>query len=453
MKKWIALLLSLTILCLCGCGNHQTEQEQTDPPVVQTEPPVIQTEDTVTEPDQTDAPAMEYVGLSLWVVSDSIWADQEAIANLLQTFNSYYPNIILEIQHKSPDELSGNKPDIVLADAEQIAQWNTQVGMEDLSDIWAAGLYDDVYEVARTYCAGEIGYHTVPLCLIPYCMAVNTAVFESAEAMELLNTVNHTWNTTSFLKAVQQVYDNGVDTVGAIYCKEQQEDMLTRLFVSNLYDGEFLDKKTGTYNVSGDNMGKAMSALARQEGIAFDAALDAENAREQFLRGETAFVLNWNASLQVQHMANDDILFMHYPSADSRPETRTQVIGFGVFDNGDPVKVAASRTFVTYMCGNDAAVRATENIPARASLRDVYKGTGLEQVMNELNKLTDYLTGKEPSGELWESARREWIELLQNMDTAGENWEEVLEKSQSDLNRLFPELFPPETETTAPSEP
>lgn len=442
MRKWIALLLALSLVCLCGCGTNQNETAQTNPPAVQTEPP-----------QQTEAPDLQMVGLSVWVVAEDIWADTGAMDAILEEFNAYYPNILVTVEHRSPEELNTAKPDLVLANAEQIAEWYAEGGMAELSDLWANGLKGDVYEAAQEVSCTEAGaYHTVPLCLIPYCMAVNTDMFSDADAMNLLNTANHTWNTGSFLKAVQAVYDNGTDTVGTVYCKDMQEDMQIRMLAESMYGGSFVEKKTGAYSVSEGNMGKALSALAAQEGIVFDKSSDADAAREQFLAGETAFVLNWNGALQVKYADRGEILFMNYPSSASVPETSAEVYGLGIFDNGDPVKVAASKTFLAYVSNDPAAVRATRNLPARESYKDAFDGTDLEKTMDELAKLVNYLTDKETPSTHWDSARSHWLKMLQSMEAAGEEWQTVLDETQKNLNALFPELFPPETETTEPTE-
>lgn len=441
MKRWISLLLALTTLCLCGCGmNNHDSGKPTEP---------VQT----AAPTPTTQPDMQIVELTLRVAGDGMWADTQAVDALLAEFNAYYPNIIIHVEHGELLVLDGENPDIVLANIDQFAQGDLPlISMEDLSDLWSTGLHEDVYEPVETACAHpQGGFYAVPLALNPYCMAVSQKAFEDAEALTLLNTANHTWNTASFLKAVQAVYDYGTDTVGSIYCKDMREDDLVRLLVTNLYDGSFVDKKTGAYNVAQGEMGKALTALAQQAGIRFDAGLDAAGAREAFLNGKTAVLLNWSAA---DHMAssNEDILFMHYPSADSRPETWAEVYGFGIFKGSDLTKVAASRTFVAFMMNNTDAVRATGLLAARDSLKDAYEGTALEQTAGELNKLLTYLTEEEPVGQYWDTARKEWVHLLQAIAASGENWQEALDNAQKNLNSLFPELFPPETEPTEPTE-
>lgn len=439
MRKWIALLLALTMLCLCGCSMKDDDSGKP------TEP--LQT----TAPVETTQPDMQLVELTLRVAEEGMWADTQAVDALLAEFNAYYPNIIIHVEHGDLTVQNGINPDVVLANTARFAQMDW--AMEDLSDLWSNGLHGDVYESLENACKNtQGGFYAVPLAMNPYCMAVNVRMFEEAGALSYLNTVNHTWNTASFLKAVQAVYDYGTDTVGTIYCKDLQEDDLVRLLVTNLYDGNFVDRKTGAYNVSGGNMGRALTALAQQEGIRFDANTDAQGTRQAFLDGKTAFTLNWSAIEQAKNASNSNILFMHYPSSDSIPETWAEVYGLGVCNNGDPVKLAASRTFVAYMMGNADAVRATGCMSARASLKDIYAGTNLERTMSELNKLVSFLSHREPQGQYWDTARKEWVNLLQNIASSGENWQEALENGQKNLNSLFPELFPPETEASEPTE-
>lgn len=443
MRKWIALLLALTLLCLLGCDGQADAGAANPNPPVQTDAPV-----------ETTQPDLQLVELTLQVAEEGMWADTQAVDALLAEFNAYYPNIIIHVEHGNWPILDGENPDIILANTAQFALGDTApFFMEELSDLWSNGLHGDIYESLENACKNvQGGFYAVPLAMNPYCMAVNARMFEEADALSYLNTVNHTWNTASFLKAVQAVYDNGMDTVGTIYCEDRHEEDLVRLLVTNLYDGSFVDRKTGAYNVADGEMGKALTALAQQEGIRFDASTDAETAREAFLSGKTAFTLNWSAMEQAKNASDANILFMHYPSSDSVPETWAEVYGLGVCNNGDPVKVAASKTFVEYMMGNADAVRATGGMPARESLKDAYDGTELERTMNELNKLVSFLSDRETQGQYWDTARKEWVNLLQNIASSGENWQEALENGQKNLNSLFPELFPPETEAPAPTE-
>lgn len=439
MKKWMALLLVLGMICLCGCGAHINKTEE------------VPTEAETTAPTETEAPELDVVGLSVWVMEENVWADAEQMDAVVAGFNAYYPNILVSIERHTPEDLKTSRPDVILAAVDQIGTWSAGNSIVDLSDMWANGLQGDVYPIAEGLCRTGESYHAVPLCLMPYCMAVNTQILSDADALIILNTSSHTWNTSSFFRAMEIVYDNGWETVGTIYCKDQQEDMQPRLFVENLQDGSFIEKRTGTYRVADGDMGKALASLAKQGGVFFDPGCDAQTARDAFLNGETAFVLNWNAALQAKHANRSEILYMNYPSADGIPKTYAEVYGLGIFDNGDPVQTAASVTFVEFMSNYADAIRATRNLPVRNSQKDVYNGTELETVMKDLSKMITHVKDKPAAAAHWETARTKWNEMLRSLGSAGEEYQAILDAAQQSLNSLFPEVYPPEAkvETTA----
>lgn len=441
MKKWTALLLAGLLVFLCGCDALFAPEQPSIP--TQTTAPA-----TPTKPD------FQQVDLTVWVLAEDVWADAETVDALLGEFNAYYPNIVAHVEHHREQDLATAKPDILLADAAFLGECYTQGSMADLAECWASGLEEDVYSVVAGACKGENGaYHTVPMGMNIACMAVNTAILSGAEAMEFLNTANHTWNTSSFLSAVQLVYENNLDTVGTIFCKDETREELVRLLVCNLYDGDFVENKTGAYTVSADKMNKALAALAEQPGIVLDPASGPEDALQAFLDGKTAFTVNWSSALQTAHAKNSEILFMNFPSADSRPETVAQTFGFGIFDNGDPVKLAAAKTFVAHMSSSAPAIQATRLLSVRASMEAVYEGTDQGKQMKELAKLIPYLKDPEPTSRNWDQARKIWLAMLQNMAKNPQDWKTAQENAQRDLNSLFPELFPPETAPSNPIDP
>ena len=89
--------------------------------------------------------------------------------------------------------------------------------------------------------------------------------------------------------------------------------------------------------------------------------------------------------------SGDDILFMAFPTESGDPALCGGIWGFGVFDNGDENKIAASKTFINFMANSDEtakAVKTSTYFSVKNSLSDLYKD---DEVMNEYQKLMPYL--------------------------------------------------------------
>lgn len=408
MKKWIAMLLALVTLLLCGCSGEGGQEETTASVQAETTVPV-----ETTLPQETEAPDMQIVELTAWVTSENIWADQDTLNAMMEEFNAYYPNIVVNVEHKTPDQIGEEKPDIVLGNTDDLALWAAEGGMADMSAIWE-GLQEDVYSTAEAVCGNEAGYFTVPMCVVPYCMAINAQLFEQAQAMGLLNAANHTWSTSNFIQACENLYDTGMENALNIYCMDTEGDVYTRLLVENLYGAAYVNTINGSYTAETTQMSNALTALKKGLGIKFEPDMDAAASQEKFLNGESAMTLNWSSALQLQHIEEENIFFMLYP-ANGKTKTYAEVYGLSVFDNGDATRLAASMTFVSHMSNSDAAVRATGQLPARKSAAEAYVGTELEEVMDDLSGLLNYMVAGETPGNCWEDARDQWVKMLQRV--------------------------------------
>lgn len=429
MKRWIAMLLILVTVLLCGCGGEIGPEETTADLQDQTAAP-----EETTVPRETEAPDLMLVELTAWVTSEDIWADQDALNAMLEEFNAYYPNIIVNVEHKTPDQIGVEKPDIILGNSDDLSRWAAGGGMADMSAIWE-DLAEDIYSTAEAVCGDEEGYFTVPMCVIPYCMAINTHFFEKAQAMSLLNAANHTWSTSNFLQACQNLCDAGLENALSIYCLNTEGDVYTRLLVENMYAAAYVNTINGSYNVDTAPMSNALNTLKNGQGIIVARDMDADTAQEKFLNGESAMTLNWSSALQLEHRENEDIFFMLYPTS-GKARTYAEVYGLSVFDNGDATKLAASMTFVRHMSTSDAAVRATGQLPARKSAVGAYVGTELEEVMDDLSGLLNYMTEGEIPGQCWEDARKLWVKMLQDV-VDSEDVSLLLQDYQTELDSLL----------------
>lgn len=429
MKRWIAMLLALLTVLLCGCGAETDPVETTVKLPEQTSAPV-----ETTVPQETAAPDLMLVELTAWVTFEDIWADKDALKAMLEEFNAYYPNILVTVEHRTPDQVGGEKPDIILGNTDDLSRWAADGSLVDMTALWE-NLEGEIYATAEARCGEEEARFAVPMCVIPYCMAINTSYFERAQAMSLLNMANHTWSTANFLQACENLSDAGLDEALNVYCRNTEDDVYTRLLVENLYGAAYVNTINGSYKVESAQMGNALKALQNGRGIAIAPDLDGADSLEKFLSGESAMTLNWSAALQLEHRENEDIFFMLYP-ANGKTKTYVDVYGLGVFDNGDATKLAASMTFVSHVSKSDAAVRATGQLPARKSAKNAYAGTELDSVMDDLSGLLNYMVEGEIPGQRWEDGRKLWVKLLQDV-LVSEDINLLLQECQTELDILL----------------
>lgn len=431
MKKWITLVLLLGLL-LCGCTSDNSP-ETTAPAGTE---PVTTTEATV--PAAPVDPSAQNVELTVLVTADFIWQNAETLDAMLADFNAYYPNILVTVVQGSVRDLSTLSVDLVLGSAEEISQLRQKGITVDMTPAWS-NLQEDIYSAAEAACGDENGYHTVPLCMVVHCMAINRDMMENAQATSLLNAANHSWSAGNFLQACRNLYDAGMETAFALYCKDTGDDVNTRLLVTNLSGSGFVNTVNGHYTVNSNSMFSTLNTLKDTAGIRFQADMDGDQTREQFLNGNSAMVLNWNSALQVEHgMDNENIFYMLYP-ATGKTHTYGATYGLAVINQNDTTQTAASMTFAKYVSTSDAAARASGQIPARKSAEDAYNGTGDEKFMTDLMKLLTYTVEGEIPGKCWEQAREQWVVLLQALASDAEDLDikECIDTCQEALDSIL----------------
>ena len=434
MKKLIALALAvILVLGMAACSVQKAETPAT------TAAPAA-TEAAATEA-ATEAPAAT-TEISLWTYPIGKWGDQATVESLLSQFNAAYPNIKVTVEYltyqdgddKVNTAIEGNAaPDLVMEGPERlVANWGAKGKMVDLSDLWTADVLADTNASVAAACKAESGaYYEYPLCMTAHCMAINKTVFEKAGAMQYIDEDTHTWTTENFLKAVEAVYNAGYENVGVVFCGGQGGDQGNRALINNLYGGTFTDAAHTKYTADSAENIKALETLRNTKGITFDPAIVGGDEINLFRQGVLQMATCWNIGQQLtgdKTDAGDEIMFMAFPSQNGTDSKLCGGIwGFGIFDNGDAAKVEAAKTFINYMCNENAkeAVAASTYFPVKASVTDVYTGTETEALMNEYNKLMGLLGDYYQVVPGWATARTEWWNMLQRVGAGGDVATEV----------------------------
>ena len=435
MKKQVSALLAagMAASLLVGCGGGAASSSAA---------PASTAESTTSEAapaESTDAAAGQAADITLWTYPIGKWGDSDSVNELLADFNAKYPDIHVTVEYldytNGDDQVNtaiegGSAPDLVMEGPERlVANWGAKGLMADLSDLWTDEQKADISASVEAACKSSDGaYYEYPLCMTAHCMAINKTVFEAADAMQYVDEDTHTWTTENFLKAVQAVYDSGKTDVGAIYCSGQGGDQGTRAIINNMYGGTFTDAAHTKYTADSAENIKAIQALYDQDGINFDASINGGEEITLFRNGTLQMAFCWNIAQQTNSdngpagttNNGDDILFMAFPTDSGDPQLCGGIWGFGIFDNGDDNKIAASKTFIDFMANSDEtakAVKTSTYFSVKNSLSDLYAD---DAIMSEYQKLMPYLGDYYQVVPGWAEARTAWWNMLQQVGSGAD---------------------------------
>ena len=436
MKKFLALLLVLVMaLGLVACsveqanngGSNTNNNTQND------------TTNNTTD-DTTGDTTGEAVEISLWTYPIGDWGKPEVVSEIIAKFNEKYPNIT--VTHQLLDYSNGDAQvntameggtvgDIIMEGPERlVSNWGANGKMVDLSDMWTDEMKADMASASiEKACQWTDGaYYEYPLCMTTHCMAINYEAFEAAGALQYIDEETRTWTTDDFVKACEALRDAGYAVPGIVYCGGQGGDQGTRALVRNLYSADFADADHTKYTMNSENGIKGLQLLidmVNNKSMTYDAGIVASDELTLFANGTSCMSLCWNASNWANYASQVEFtpFAMTFPSDDGQPELDGGIWGFGIVDKGDQAKIDAAKTFIDFVCNDEAqaasSVYATGFFPVRSSLGDIYAGTekeGYSEFMMFMPYLGDYynVTPK------WAEQRTAWFEMLQAAFSSGD---------------------------------
>lgn len=431
---------------MAGCGVEATGEKPANTPDKQeaeAAPDKQETEDTAKE-ETSDSVSAD---ITLWTYPIGNWGDSATVDSMLADFNKEYPDIHVSVEYldyaNGDDQVNtaiegGQAPDLIMEGPERlVANWGAKGLMVDLSDILDDAGKSEIYASVLSACQTSDGkLFEYPLCMTAHCMAINKTVFEKAGAMQYVDEETHTWTTENFLKAIQAVYDYTGQTVGAVFCGGQGGDQGTRALINNLYGGTFTDAGHTKYTADDEANVKAIETLANTKGLNFDASLQGGDEINLFRQGQLNVAFCWNIAMQLYSDESndagftnngDEILFMAFPS-EKAADTKLcgGIWGFGVFDNGDADKIAASKIFIQYMAdsaeGTPSAVLSSTYFP----VRDAVAGSDLTNLYGDVPTMSAYSTLMQYLGDYyqvtpgWAEARTAWWNMLQQVGSGAD---------------------------------
>lgn len=436
MKKKVSLLVAGAMMAslLAGCGGGASSTASS---AAESTPAESAATSEAAPADAGDASSLA-ADITLATYPIGNWGSSDSVDALIASFNEKYPDIKVTVQYldytNGDDQVNtaiegGQAPDVILEGPERlVANWGARGLMVDLADLWTADEKADINAAVEAACKSPDGvYYEYPLCMTAHCMAVNKTMLEAAGALDCIDEDTHTWTTEQFFTAVQKLYDNGQTNVAAVFCGGQGGDQGTRAIINNLYGGTFTDDAHTKYTADSDENIKAIQALYDADGINFDASIAGGDEINLFRNGTLAMAFCWNIAQQLNEENSaagttnngDEIVFMAFPTDSGDPKLCGGIWGFGIFDNGDENRIAASKAFIDFMANENVeeSVLASTYFPVKDSLGDLYDGN---EVMNEYNKLMPYLGDYYQVVPGWAEARTAWWNMLQQVGTGTE---------------------------------
>ena len=423
MKKFLALALTLAMtMSLVACGKKDEPKGSAS-----------------STPEGSQATAGQEI--ELWTYPVGNWGDQATVDQLMADFKAE-TGISVKVEYLAyadgDDKVNAaitakQAPDLVLEGPERlVANWGAKGYMVDMSDLLDDTDKSEILPAPLTACTSTDGkLYEYPVVMTAHCMGINLDAFKAAGADQYLDLENHTWTTENYFKAIEALEAKFPGTVTAVYCQGQGGDQGTRALVNNLYGGTFTNEDHTAYTWDDPMNVKALETLKNTKGVSFDASLQGGDEIALFYQGVLKIANCWNIAQQMnpnsantgagKTMNGEEIVCMAFPSENG---TDTQLCGgiwgFGIFDNGDPAKVEAAKTFVKYFADSKHTVDAVKTanfFPVRTAA----EGTDLttvwadNEVMNDYQVLMPYLGDYYNVIKGWAASRTEWWNMLQEI--------------------------------------
>lgn len=439
MKKLVALALAgVMTFSLAACGSDGKEPAAAS--TAESKQESKETKESESQPASGEASAAAEdlaADITMWTYPVGQFKDSATVDGFIKSFNEKYPNVKVSVEYldysSGDDQVTAaieakTTPDIILEGPERlVSNWGAKGKMVDLSDLWDDEALKDISATSEAIVAAckspQGAYYEYPLCMTTHCMAINKEVFEEADAMQYIN-ADRTWTTENFGKALKALKDMGVDTTGIVYCGGQGGDQGTRALAMNLYNAEFTNDAHDQWTMNSDAGIKGLQQLVdwSKDGlISYDAGAQASDELQLFANGTIAMTFCWNASNEAQYASS--VGFTPYPvafpSESGTPELCGGIWGFGVFDNGNADKIAASKAFIEFICDDPVqgpiSVSNTGFFPVRASYGNVYAGTEDEARMEVFSSFMPYLGDYYNVTAGWAEQRTAWWNMLQQI--------------------------------------
>ncbi len=425
----------------------------------------VSSEDNVPTPNQKPEPQISESGnmqtvaveIDFWTFPIGDFGNEDVVEGFVEEFNKLYPNITVNV--KILDFATGDAqieeaierrdaPDIVFEGPERlVANWGSRGLMIDLSDMWdeetTANIAGVSQAVVNACMAPDGAFYQYPLVMTAHVMAINYEIFEKADALQYIDEENKTWTTDDFIAAMETIRDsNLIKFPGVVYTGGQGGDQGTRALVTNFYGASFTNEDHNAYTINNELGIKGLTLLqdmVENGSLSHNPNIAAAEELQMFASEETAITLAWNAANESLYAQQVDFtpFAMNFPSDDGIAQLQGGIWGFGIFNNGDPNRVSASKLFIEFLADDpvqrEKSILATQFFPVNSLYSGVYVGTEFEERMMGyfpfMKNLGDYYQVTIE----WTEQRSAWYEMLQKI-LSGEDVTEYADEYVNYLN-------------------
>ncbi|MCH4887503.1 carbohydrate ABC transporter substrate-binding protein [Acidaminobacter sp. JC074] len=375
MKKFISLILVLTLMCslFVGCASKDEEAN--------------------TGSGESSVVEIDFWNFPNYTVIDEQPGKYEE--QLVAAFEAKNPGIKVNVQmidfKSGPEKINtaiaaGTAPDVLYDAPGRIISWGKDGALARLNDMIDEGVKSNVSEsILRASRDGD-NYYMYPTHHAPFMMAFNKTKLEELGLMDMVNLEgNRAWTVDEFEALLKALNDAG-ERGPIVFASSQGGDQGTRAFIANLYDSPITNDDLTAYTVNSDNGAKSlqwMKDMIEAGYLENGSAYDAGTAIDEFVAGRVAGTLLWSPGLQKIYAEKYDFetVFLPYPNS-ADPKLEFLVGGLCVLNNGDDAKIEASKKFVDFIA-NDPEwgaknIESTGSFPVDKRIKVNYEGAHMD---------------------------------------------------------------------------
>lgn len=246
-----------------------------------------------------------------------------------------------------------------------------------LDDIISASLEDDISDSMWAMSRTNGKTYMMPFTSTQNILVYNREIFRQAGLDSYIsddNTIQN-WTLEDWETILDTLAGNRSESSFPMmmYAKNEQGD--THIMTLLRSHGSAFFDKDGNFNLNTPEGIAGLKWLAEGSAKGWFPAhsenLEILDSLKLFTNGQLGIYMANNASLQFEGL---DIGYVNFPSNDGKGYATSFAIGFEVFDNGDPVKVATAKDFLKYIYETEQWLDySSGGIPASHKTMEKYK--------------------------------------------------------------------------------
>lgn len=395
MKKLVFLLISVIMIAMLGgCGKEEVQTTDTESATVETTTNQESTSTTTEVKEEVKPVTITFWNYPNYAVVDGVPGKYEE--QMIAAFNKLHPEITVNVEMLSfdggPEKVNtaiatNSQPDLIYDYPGRIIAYARQEVMAPVSDMDLENVPDSI--VGASSLNNEV--YMYPINTAPFMLGVNKTMVEKAGLLDMLplDDPERIWTIdeyTAFLRAMKAAMPE-VAPMGW-YSMNQGGDQGTRAFVGHIYGSGVTNSDLSAYTMNTAEGVKGLQWIIDgiEEGLVISGseAYKSNDIIDLFLQEKVCVTPIYSIVLKATNASKkvgtwDDILLpLPVPSEGSKPKLEAYIGGIGIFDNGDPDKIAAAKLFTDFLA-NDPEwgmknLVATGGLSVKSNITNVYPG-------------------------------------------------------------------------------